>query len=376
MSFKDDLAKFFNDVNEKTAGWQSWLSGNTAGYNNFLQGVNNFNAGVDDAIAIASNEMGKINSVLSTVSDWTTTYMDFVRMDDKAIDSYKAKKAKEKKDKEEAESDPQLEAIKNSESHKVFNNLESSLVQLSNPVKTKLDKFAPEVASGVFKKGNKKEILRSLFTREQDFIGNIYDVFLYIEDQQDGDIKGLCVRTKNLTIPTRQAETFKIDFMNRSIPKIDTSLNLNNTIDLTLTLDDELIIFKELTNHSGITYMPIKATKQNFYDTAEFLQDSAELTSGFSLENSNLVLKICAYHWYARAYKTCYSKDVGSLLDKLNSSTNENLKKLASGYINGDCFTYKNLKIKSLGEINFDKNQAGPMTVSLSALFNPNISKT
>jgi hypothetical protein len=370
MSFKDDLAKFFNDVNEKTAGWQSWLSGNTAGYNNFLEGVNNFNAGLDDAMAIASNEMGKINSVLSTVSDWTTTYMDFVRMDDKAIDSYKAKKAKEKKDKEEAESDPQLEAIKNSESHKVFNNLESSLVQLSEPLKTKLDKFAPEVASGVFKKGSKKEILRSLFTREQDFIGNIYDVFLYIENQQDGDIKGLSVRTKNLTIPTRQAETFKIDFMNRSIPKIDTSLNLNNTIDLTLTLDDELIIFKELTNHNGITYMPIKATKQNFYDTAEFLQDSAELTSGFSLENSNLVLEIWTFP------PTNYSKDVDSLLDKLNSSTNENLKKLASGYTNGNCFTYKNLKIKSLGEINFDKNQAGPMTVSLSALFNPNISMT
>lgn len=369
MSFKDSLAKFFSDVNEKTAGWQDWLSGNTAGYKNFLKGVENFNAEVDEAMAHASKEMGKITSVVSTVADWASTYTDFVRMDSKAIDSYKAKKEKEKKDKEEAESDPTVEAAKKTESHKVYTNLESSFVPLSTPLTTKLDKFAPEVASEVFNKGTKKEILRSLFTREQDFIGNIYDVYLYIEGQ-DGNIKGLSVRTKNLTIPTRQAETFKIDFMNRSIPKIDTSLNLNNTIDLTFTLDDELIIFKELTNHSGITYMPIKSTKENFYDTVEFLQESAELTSGFALEDSNLVLEIWSFP------PTYYSKDISSLLDKLSSSTNENLKRLASGYEDGNYFSYKNLKIKGLGEVNFDKNQAGPATVSLSALFDPVISNT
>ena len=365
MSFKDSLAKFFNEVNEKTAGWQDWLSGNTAGYNNFLKGVENFNAGVDEAMATASKEIGKIASVVSTVADWTSTYTDFVRMDSKAIDSYKAKK-------EEAEKSNQTEKIDDPLSQTIVKNLESSFVPLSNPLTTKLDKFAPEVASEVFNKGTKKEILRSLFTRDPDFIGNIYDVTLYIEDKNGriGYEKGLSVRTKNLTIPTRQAETFNIDFMNRSIPKIDTSLNLNNTIDLTFTLDDELIIFKELTNHSGIIYMPIKATEPNFYDTVEFLQDSAELTSGFAIENSNLVLEIDTYNFN-------YSKDTWSVLEKLRSSTNEKLKSLANMYCDeGSFFSYKKVKIKSLGEVNFDKNQAGPATVSLSALFDPVISNT
>lgn len=341
MSFKDSLAKFFSDVNEKTAGWQDWLSGNTAGYKNFLKGVDNFNAGVDEAMATTSKEIGKITSVMSTVADWASTYTDFVRMDDKIILS-----------------------------QAIVKNLESTFSPLSNPLKTKLDKFAPEVASEVFNKGSKNEILRSLFTREQDFIGNMYSVFLYVEDQQGGNNKGLSVRTKNLTIPTKQAETFKIDFMNRSIPKVDTSLNLNNTIDLTLTLDDELIIFKESTNHNGITYMPIKSTKENFYETVEFLQDSAELTSGFALENSSLVLEI-----YAHPSSTA-GGDAYSIINKLKKSQNEHLKKLANGYINKNHFSYRNLKIKSLGEVNFDKNQAGPTTVSLSALFNPVISNT
>ena len=367
MSFKDSLAKFFSDVNEKTAGWQDWLSGNTAGYKNFLKGVDNFNAGVDEAMATASKEIGKITSVVSTVADWTSTYTDFVRMDDKAIDNYKKKKENEKKDKE-AKSNPTEEAAKKSESQKIINNLQSSFSPLPKPLKTKLDKFAPEVASEVFNKGNKKEILRSLFTREQDFIGNIYNVNLYIEDQRDSNLKGLSVRTKNLTIPTRQAETFKIDFMNRSIPKIDTSLNLNNTIDLTFTLDDELIIFKELTNHSGIIYMPIEATKQNFYETVEFLQDSAELISGFALENSNLVLEI--YAWPTSGE----SDEQTSVLEKLDECQNKNLNKLLSGYWWSKSFTYRKLKIKSLGEVNFDKNQAGAATVSLSALFDPVIS--
>lgn len=358
MSFKDSLAKFFSDVNEKTAGWQDWLSGNTAGYKNFLKGVDNFNAEVDEVMATASKEIGKITSVMSTVADWASTYTDFVRMDDKIIDKYN----KSKKDKEE--NSKQTEKIDDPLSQAIVKNLESTFSPLSNPLKTKLDKFAPEVAKDIFNKGSKKEILRSLFTREPDFVGNIYEIFLYIEDELE-KTKGLCVRTKNLTIPTRQAETFNIDFMNRSIPKIDTSLNLNNTIDLTFTLDDELIIFKELTNHSGITYMPIKATEPNFYDTVEFLQDSAELTSGFAIENSSLFLEISAY--------PCNNVgDLKSILSKMDKSQNKSIKNITSLYGHPSFWmTFPNLKIKSLGEVNFDKNQAGPTTVSLSALFNP-----
>lgn len=362
MAFKDNLEKFFNSVNENTTGWQDWLSGNTEGYKGFSKGVASFNDDIDNTISEVKNNMKVPISFMSTAAEWTSKILDFVQMDDEIIDKYNKSK-----------SNPTGEAIAKSVNQNIVDNLEDSLIPLTKPYKTILDKFAPEVASGVFNKGNKKEILRSLATREQDFIGNIYYVFLYIEDKnggiKDNNMKGLSVRTKNLTIPTRQAETFKIDFMNRSIPKIDTSLNLNNTIDLTFTLDDEFIIFKELTNHGGITYMPISSTKKNFYDTVEFLQESgtdkSELTSGFALENSKLVLDIWTFP------PSSNSEHIDSVLDKLSSSTNKNLKKLANGYYYMNQFTYKNLKIKSLGEINFDKNQAGPMTVSLSALFNP-----
>lgn len=366
MAFKDKLEEFFNSVNENTTGWQDWLSGNTEGYKNFVGGVSNFNDGIDEARKEVSNNLKKGISVMSTITDWTSTYLDFVQFDDNIIDNYN----KSKKDKE-SQSNPTAEAAVKSQNQNIVDNLVESVTPSTSPYKTIFDKFAPEVASEVFNKNSQKENLRSLASREQDFIGNLYDVFFYIENKdgaQEGVKKGISVRTKNLTIPTRQAETFKIDFMNRSIPKIDTSLNLNNTIDLTFTLDDELIIFKELSNHSGITYMPIGSEKENFYDTIEVLQklgeNKSELTSGFALETSNLVLEI-----FVRP--TTSLGNLNSILGKLNDSQNENLKKLRDGYMYGNKFKYRNLKIKSLGEINFDKNQGGPVTIGLSALFNP-----
>lgn len=365
MAFKDNLEKFFNSVNENTTGWQDWLSGNTERYKDFSKGVAGFNDDIDNAISDIKSNMKMPISFMSTAAEWTSKILDFVQMDDEIIDKYNKSK-----------SNPTGEAIAKSVNQNIVDNLEDSLIPLTKPYKTILDKFAPEVASGVFNKGSQKEKLHSFVGREQDFIGNIYNVYLYIEDKnggvKDNIKKGLSVRAKNLTIPTRQAETFKIDFMNRSIPKIDTSLNLNNTIDLTFTLDDELIIFKELTNHGGITYMPINSTKENFYDIVEFLQESgenkSELTSGFALENSKLVLEIYVY-------PSTDLNNLSKVISKLNSSQNKNIKKLRDGYMYGNSFEYRNLKIKSLGEINFDKNQAGPMTVSLSALFNPKTSK-
>lgn len=363
MSFKDTLSKFFNSVNENTTGWQDWLSGNTEGYKGFSRGVASFNDDIDNAISEVKNSMKMPISYMSTAAEWTSKILDFVQMDDEIIDKYNKSK-----------SNPTGEAIAKSINQNIVDNLERSLTSLAKPYKTIFDKFAPEVASEVFNKGSQKERLRSLASREQDFIGNIYNVVFYIVDKNGGvkdNIKGLSVRTKNLNIPTRQAETFKIDFMNRSIPKIDTSLNLNNTIDLTFTLDDELIIFKELTNQSGIIYMPISSTEENFYDTVEFLQESgtdkSELTSGFALESSNLVLEI------RHKLPTVYSDNTNKIIKNLRESQNENLKKIADGYEYGKTFKFKNLKIKSLGEINFDKNQGGPVTVSLSALFNPKI---
>lgn len=396
MSFKENLSNFFNNVNEKTTGWQDWLSGDTQGYKNFEESVNNFSSSIDQFSKEITSNLTYFNPVMSTATDWLSTYLEFSQFDTEIIDNYNKAKEVTKaiesggaststtnnkpsttsnspttstttENNETQQTNPTVAAIEKTENENIVNNMASSLVpSTTKSYRTIYDKFLPHI----FGNSSQKENMRSLAGREQDFIGNLYQVFLYIEDENEGTRKGLSVRTKNLTLPTRQAETFKIDFMNRSIPKIDNSLNLNNTIDLTFTLDDKLVIFKELTNHSGITYMPISSTKENFYDTVATLQElgenKSELTSGFMLENSNLVLEI-------NVLSSTHINNVNNIIKKFNesSSQNDNIKKLLKGYIHENTFKYRNLKIKSLGEINFDKNQGGPVTISLSALFNP-----
>lgn len=392
MSFKENLTNFFNNVNEKTTGWQDWLSGDTQGYKNFEENVNNFNSSIDQFSKEITSNLTYFNPAMSTATDWLSTYLEFSQFDTEIIDNYnKAKEVAKSiegggastsasskpsnsntststtENNETQQTNPTVAAIEKTENENIVNNMASSLVpSTTKSYKTIYDKFMPHV----FGNSSQKENMRSLAGREQDFIGNLYQVFLYIEDENEGTRKGLSVRTKNLTLPTRQAETFKIDFMNRSIPKIDNSLNLNNTIDLTFTLDDKLVIFKELTNHSGITYMPISSTKENFYSTVATLQElgenKSELTSGFMLENSNLVLEI-------NVLSSTHINNVNNIIKKFNesSSQNDNIKKLLKGYIHENTFKYRNLKIKSLSEISFDKNQGGPVTISLSALFNP-----